>query len=160
MMTGRRAVWAPVVVLVVVAAVVGATATGAWAGKPGMQRFDVDVTEPDTFMSAECGVAVTARVRGHVIVRAFDRERGVVELTTLNLAVTLTANGNSYSFRDVGADQVRLTRDGAILSIIGQIPIEGFYGVLKINLDTDEIVHEPSPTHFVGIEEVCAALTA
>ena len=152
----RSAVWALAVAVFVVAVVV----PSAWAGKPEMERFDINESVPDEFFSDACGVDVTAHARGHVIVREFDREKGVVELRTLNIAVTLTANDNSYSFRDVGADQVKVTRDGAILSIIGQIPVEGFNGVLKINLDTGEVVHEPSPVHFVSVEEICAALTA
>ncbi|HSJ92905.1 MAG TPA: hypothetical protein VK896_02615 [Gaiellaceae bacterium] len=149
-----------VAALAVAVAAVAAVAPSAWAGKPQIERFDINESVPDEFFSDACGVDVTAHAHGHVIVRGFDRQKGVVELRTLNIAVTLTANGNSYSFRDVGADQVKVTRDGAILSIIGQIPVEGFNGVLKINLDTGEVVHEPSPVHFVSVEEICAALTA
>lgn len=155
----RRSRWVVASLAVAVVAMV-VVAPGAWAGQPTMERFDFDETIFDEFLSEECGTDVWSSVRGHVIVRVFDREKGVVELRTLNLGVTATANGNSYSFRDVGADQVRVTKEGAILSVIGQIPFDGWHGVLKINLDTGELVHEPSTNHSDGLEEACAALTA
>lgn len=73
-----------------------------------------------------------------------------------NVGLTATAGDNTYRFRDVGADQVRVTKDGAILSIIRQVPLD-FIGVLEINLDTGEVVHEPG--HLIGdqLEEACAA---
>ena len=51
---------------------------------------------------------------------------------------------------------VRIAPDGTmILSIVGQIPFgPGFTGVLKINLDTGEVIHEPH--HFT--EDVAARL--
>lgn len=155
----RRRTRAGVAALALVAAAVAATAPEALAGKPEMQRFDVDTVFADPFLSAECGVAVSVRQRGHIILRSFDRETGLVELNTLNFALTATAGDNTYRFRDVGADQVKVTADGPILSIIGQIPF-GFNGVLKINLDTDEVVHEPTASTEGRIDEACAALTA
>ena len=124
-----------------------------------MQRFEIDQTFLDDFLSAECGTDVWTTARGHIIVRVFDREKGLVELNTLNIALTARAGDNSYRFRDVGTDQVRLTKDGPILSIVGQVPFD-FIGVLKINLDTGEVVHEPG--HLIGdrLEEACAALIA
>lgn len=158
-MRGKRTTRFTVAALALAAVAVVVVAPSAWAGKPQMERFDLDVSFHDDFLSEECGVDVTTNQRGHIILRSFDTEKGLVALNTLNFALTATANGNTYRFRDVGADQVKLTQDGAILSIIGQIPFE-FTGVLKINLDTGEVVHEPG--HLTGdrLEEACAALTA
>ena len=53
---------------------------------------------------------------------------------------------------------VLATPDGtAILTTTGQLPFE-FTGVLKINLDTGEVILEPH--HVVDIEAVCEQLTA
>ena len=155
--TNRR--WAAIVGLALVVATAVVAAPGALAAKPEMQRFDIDVTFVDEFLSEECGVAVSTRRQGHLILRSFDRESGLVELNTLNFVMTATAGDNTYRFRDVGADQVKVTADGPILSIVGQIPF-GFNGVLKINLDTEEVVHEPTASTEGRIEEACAALTA
>jgi hypothetical protein len=157
-MKARGRKWVATASLAAVALVVAVVAPGAWAGKPEMERIDIDVTFFDEFLSEECGIDVWTTARGLIVFRSLDGPQ-LVELTTLNIALTATADGNTYRFRDVGADQVRITKDGAILSIIGQVPFE-FIGVLKINLDTDEVVHEPG--HLVGdrLAEACAALTA
>ena len=140
----------------VVAAVI---APGAFAGKPAMERFDVDETFADGFLSAECGVDVMTHIQGHIIFRTFAGG-GNVELNTLNFALTATAGDNTYRFRDVGADHVQVKKDGTeILSIIGQIPFD-FIGALKINLTTDEVIHEPGNDISGRLEDACAALTA
>jgi hypothetical protein len=155
----KRKASAVIAALALGIAAVAATAPGALAGKPEMQRFDIDVVFADTFLSGECGVAVTTRQRGHIILRSFDREKGLVEVNTLNFALTATAGDNTYRFRDVGADRVEVTADGPILSIVGQIPFD-FNGVLKINLDTNEVVHEPRASKAGRVDKACAALTA
>jgi hypothetical protein len=81
-------------------------------------------------------------------------------VTSINISLTATAGDNSYRFRDVGADVVRISPDGTeILMVIGQIPF-GFTGVLKINLTTDEVILEPQHSTEGEVEEACAALTA
>jgi hypothetical protein len=110
-------------------------------------------------LSDECGFDVTTHASGHVISREFDRAKGTVAVNTLNIGLTATANGNTYRFRDVGADHVKVTKDGVILSIIGQIPFD-FIGVLKIDLDTGEVVHEPGHDISGRVADACAALAA
>jgi len=136
-------------------------APGAWAGKPAIERFDVDEVFPDEGLTEACGVPVVTRAQGHVIVRTFSGDKaGPVEIRTLNIALTAMAGDNTYRFRDVGADHVQVKKDGTeILMIIGQIPFD-FTGVLKINLTTGEVVHEPSHDISGRVEEACAALTA
>ena len=140
------------------AVVLAATAS---AGAPTRERIEIDETVADELLSEECGFPVVTTFSGHIIVREFDRAKGVVSLRTLNVLGVATANGNSVRIRDVGADQVRIAPDGTvILTIIGQIPFgPGFTGVLKINLDTGEVIHEPH--HFTeDVAGVCAALAA
>jgi hypothetical protein len=141
-------------------AVAAAVVPGATAGKPLIERFAVDETFADDFLTEACGVPVMTRALGHVTVRTFSGDRtGPAELQTLNIALTASAGGNTYRFRDVGADHVQIKRDGtAILMIIGQIPF-GFTGVTKINLTTGETFHEPSHSLEGRLEEACAALT-
>lgn len=156
----RGRTWVASLPLVLAVVAVAVAAPGALAAKPDMVRIDRDDTFHDEFLSEECGTDVWTHIRGHIILREFDRDKGLVSLNTLSFELTAMAGDNRYSFRDVGADQVRMTKDGPIISIIGQIPF-GFNGVLKINLDTDEVIHEPG--HSSGdqqLAEACAALTA
>ncbi|HSK16382.1 MAG TPA: hypothetical protein VK915_09445 [Gaiellaceae bacterium] len=136
-------------------------APGASAGKPMIERFDVDETAPDGFLTEACGFDVTSQVQGHVIVRTFSGAgTGPVELRTLNLGITASANGSSYRFRDVGADLVRVEPEGtAVLMIVGQVPFT-FTGVLKIDLETGETILEPRHSLEDRIDEACAALAA
>ena len=154
----RRSVIAWLTGILVVAALV---APGASAGKPTIERIDVDETAPDEFLTEACGVPVTTRARGHVIVRTFSGEgTGPAEIRTLNIGLTAMAGDNTYRFRDVGADHVQVKPDGAaILMIIGQVPF-GFTGVLKIDLATGEAILEPHHSLEGRLEEACAALTA
>ena len=142
-------------------------APGALAGKPTIERFDIDETFADDFLTDACGVSVATTAKGHIIVRTFSGGgKGVVEVRTLNVAYTARAGDNAYSFRDVGADHLQVKPDGTeVLMIIGQIPFgidddpRGFTGVLKINLTTGEVILQPQ--HSIGgVEEACAALTA
>jgi hypothetical protein len=154
----RRGIIACLACILVVAAGV---APGATAGKPTTERFDIDETFADEFLTEACGVPVTTRAQGHVIVRTFSGEgTGPAELRTLNIALTAMAGANTYPFRDVGADLVRIEPDGtAILMVIGQIPF-GFTGVLKIDLETGDAILEPHHSLEGRLEEACAALTA
>ena len=153
----RRAVaW-----LVGLTALAALFASGATAGKPVIERFDIDETTPDAFLTAACGVPVTTHVEGHVIERTFTGGgTGVAAVRTLGLALTATAGDNVIRFRDVGADVERIEPDGtAILSIIGQVPFD-FTGVLKIDLETGEAILEPQHTTAEDLDAACAALTA
>ena len=136
-------------------------ATGAAAAQPTIERFEVDESFPDDFLTEACGVPVTTSARGHVILRTFSGDgTGPVELRTLNISLTATAGDNVYRFRDVGADLVRVEPDGtAILMIVGQVPF-GFTGALKIDLATGETILEPQHSLEGRVEEACEKLTA
>jgi hypothetical protein len=152
----RRVVLAAAACVLIVAALVAPAASGA---KPTIERIAVDETFPDEFLTEACGFPVTTRARGHVITRTFTRAgTRVVEVRTINIALTAMANGKTYRFRDVGADITRRTRNGIeILMLIGQLPF-AHTGVLKINLTTGEVIHEPRHSTEGEVEEVCAAL--
>lgn len=145
-----------------VAVVATAVTANAWAGKPTIERVAVDEVGIDPFLSEVCGFDVMASVRGHLIFRTFEEDgRGLVSLTTLNVRGEVSANGKTVNVHDVGADQLRVMPDGTvILSIIGQIPFDAaFHGVLKLNAETGEVIHEPQ--HTTGGEQaVCEALAA
>jgi hypothetical protein len=133
-------------------------ATAAAAQPPEREVIEVDDEFVDEALSAECGVEVTVNITGRVTVFTFPDGEVLQDLTTLNLEVVFTAGDNQIRVRDVGIDQVRVQPDGTvILSIVGQVPL-GFTGVMKINLETEEVILEPH--HFVDIAEVCAQLTA
>ena len=155
-MAKRAVAW-----LVGLAAVAALLAPGATAGKPVLERFDIDETAPDPFLTAACGVPVTTQAEGQVIVRTFTGGgAGPVVVRTLNIALTATAGDNVVRFRDVGADVERIEPDGtAILMIIGQVPFD-FTGVLKIDLETGDAILEPQRTTEEDLEAACATLTA
>jgi hypothetical protein len=156
--SSRRSVMVLLGCLLIVAAVVAPSASAA---KPTIERISIDETTADDFLTEACGVHVTTRAVGHVIVRTFAGDKaGPAEITTLNIALTAMAGDNTYRFRDVGADHVQVKQDGTeILMIIGQVPF-GFTGVLKIDLATEEAILEPQHSLEGRIDEACAALTA
>src|SRR5688572_24141028 len=113
--------------------VCGLAASPATGAGPTFERIHVDDTFVDEFLSQECGIDVTTTVRGDVIRRIFPGEQGLVEVNTVNFAVTATAGDRTFRFRNVGADNIRVTPDGTIVLLVtGQVPFE-FAGVLKIN---------------------------
>ncbi len=145
----------------ILVAVTGVVAPSASADAPSFERFDIDEISPNEFLTDACGVEVTTHAKGHAILRVFSGERtGPVELVNFNVALTAMAGDNTYRFRDAGANLVRVEPDGtAVLSIIGQVPLE-FTGVLKIDLETGEVILEPHHSLEGNLEEACSALTA
>lgn len=140
--------------------VAAAFASGAAAGKPTIERIDIDESEVDGFLSAACGVQVTTHALGHIIIREWDDGTGLQRVLTISIGLTATAGDNTYRFRDVGVDLVRIEPDGtAILMIVGQVPF-AFTGVLKIDLETDEAILEPQHDISERLEDACEALTA
>jgi hypothetical protein len=138
--------------------VLGATAAAAQA--PVKVTETIDETIVDEFLSEECGVPVTTTITGRITFLTFpdDESVGPQILTTLNFGLVATAGDNQVRFRDVGIDLVRVAPDGTvILSVVGQVPF-GFTGVLKVNLDTGDVILEPH--HDVDTTRACELLTA
>ena len=151
-MKGRLVVGAA---LCACASILGTTAVDA--AKPDTVRIDFEGDFHDDFLSDACGFDITTHEEGHLVLRTFDRSAGLLSVNTINVALTASANGKVYRFRDVGADVTRATPDGVVIvSIIGQLPF-GFTGVLKIDTGTGEAIHEPQ--HANGDpSDVCEAL--
>jgi hypothetical protein len=103
---------------------------------------------------------VTTRAQGHITVRTFEEDgTGVVEVRTINVVLTATADGRVFRFRDVGADVTRIEPDGTVVLLIsGQVPFE-FTGVLKIDLETGEAILEPRDRSEEQLARACAVLT-
>jgi hypothetical protein len=145
------------VVIAVLGGALGFSGT-AQAAQPTIERFDIDDSFDAELLSDECGFPVTGVSEGHVIVRTFDDEDGLLQVLTINIGTTFSANGNDYAVRDVGADVLRVTPDGVVIdSIIGQVPFE-FTGVLKVNLDTGEVILEPQHSTAEDLDEICQVL--
>jgi hypothetical protein len=134
---------------------VGVGGSPAIAAPP--EVIPLNETFHDEFLSDACGVDVTSTINGTVRVREFDRETGLVFVATINVAISSTAGGNTFRFRDVGADVVLQGGEGVVHLAAGQVPFQ-FTGVLKINETTGEVLLEP--THVVGTDRACAILTA
>jgi hypothetical protein len=144
------------------AASTAATAAPAVAqGPPVIERVKIDETVDDAFLTEACGVPVTATVKGTVRTLTFaEDDAGLQLVTTINVAVTVSADGNTYRFRNVGADLIRVRPDGtAVLMLIGQLPFF-FTGVMKIDLDTDEVILEPQHSTEDKLAEACEVLTS
>ena len=156
-MSGRRLLAAVTAVLAAAVFAPGALP----AGQPTIEHVNVDRFRADPALTAACGVEVTAHVQGRVVFRTFPGEgTGPVELVTINLTVTAMAGGNSYRFRVVGADHLRVGPDGTMTLIApGQQPFE-WRGALRINLTTGDVVLEPQHDNEGQLEEACEALTA
>jgi hypothetical protein len=138
--------------------VVALGATTAAAQAPVKETITFSDTFPDEFLTQECGVAVTTTANGRITFFTFpDRPVGPQDLTSVHVDIVATAGDNQARFKDVGIDKVQVKPDGTvILSIVGQVPFE-FTGVLKINLDTGEVIHEAH--HIVDTTRVCRLLT-
>ena len=136
------------------------TAGQALAGKPTIVREDLDETFADVFLSDECGVSVETRIVGHQIIRSFtDGDGRLVEVFTLNMTLTATSAFGTFRFKDVGADVTRITKDGVLHQIIGQLPF-WFNGTSWEDPITGEVLKEPTgAARFESmIAKACAAL--
>jgi hypothetical protein len=113
----------------------------------------------DEELSAACGVEAAVHLQGNVILRTFSGEKtGVAQVNTLNLSATITADGQLFRVRDVGADVTRIEPDGtAVLLISGQVPF-AFAGALKIDLETEEVILEPRDRSEQQIARACRVL--
>ena len=135
----------------------GLAAPAAEGAKPSLERIVVDDQFVDEGLSEICGFEITLRAMGKVTLREFPDGR-LDAVNNVNVVVTLSANGNTYTLHDVGADVAKVLKDGTIqLAIIGQVPF-GFTGVLKIDPETEEVSHEPRHSTEDEIEDACAAL--
>jgi hypothetical protein len=152
---GSKSTW-----LVVVVALAAAVVPVASAGKPTIARQTVDETFPDVALTSLCGVPVETHARGHEITRSHEDGKGrLVEVFTLNIALTSTSAYGTFRFRDVGADLTRVTKDGVVVQLVGQLPF-WFNGTAWFDPATGETLKGPTGADLFErmAEEACSAL--
>jgi hypothetical protein len=132
----------------------------ALAGKPTIVRETTDLTFSDPFLSDACGVPVMAHVTGHQTLRTFADGKGrLIEVFTINDRIVATSAYGTFRFRDVGADVTRVTKDGIVHQIIGQLPF-WFNGTTWEDPVTGEVLKSPTGADLFEpmLEDACAAL--
>lgn len=139
----------------------GIASTPANAAAPATQRFEIDETSIDAALSQTCGFAVTVRAKGRLSIRTWETEEprpGLFEILTVNVVLTAEANGKTYSYRDVGAEHVQVSPDLASTFSRSGLAFLAFAGVLKISLDTGEVILGPQRSLEEQVERICATL--
>ena len=155
MSTGRVTVFVTGVLLLA-----GLVAPSVGAGaKPVFERITIDESFVDEELSEACGVPVTGTALGHVTLRTFPGEGpGLSTVNTINVGITLNADGRTFRLRDVGADIARVEPDGSVVLLIsGQVPFF-FAGALKIDPETEEVLLEPKDRSEAQIARACKVL--
>jgi hypothetical protein len=145
---------------IVTVAALGVGVVPAAAAGPSFEREDIWFEEQNALLTAECGVPVTLAGEGHATNRYFDEtgKPGIRYVRTVNVTLSVRAGDNEVTLRDVGGDVEVLFPDGTrVLSVVGQLPF-WFTGVLKIDVDTGEVLQEPQ--RYTDASSVCAALTS
>lgn len=137
--------------------VVALAPTAGAGGKPVKETITFSGTFDDEELSDACGVAVTTSFSGRVLVFEFpNRPVGPQDLNSVHVNFVARAGDNAVRINDVGIDRVQIRPDGtAILNVVGQVPFE-FTGILKVNLTTGEVIHEP--VHIVDTTRACRLL--
>ena len=154
----RKFLWNVTVGVLLTGLLVAGTAMAASAAPPERETITFSDTFQDEFLTEACGVEVTTTANGRITFLTFpDRPVGPQDLTSIHVDLLATAGDNSVRFKDVGVDLVRVEPDGTVvLMVVGQIPFD-FTGVLKVNLDTGEVIMEPQ--HTVDTTRACRLLT-
>ena len=123
------------------------------------ERFTISDEFTSSILSPACGVEVTITITGSVMVLTFPlRPVGPQNLQVGNIDWVATAGDNQVRFRNIHIERVMVEPDGTVsVTIAGHQPVE-FTGVMRIDLDTGEIIQEPQ--HTADIQRLCALLTA
>jgi hypothetical protein len=142
------------------ATVVAAVTPASAEGRPTMTVTPIHGTYPrDRFTSAKCGFTVSTTVWGQVRFWTFpEGSQKLVELETLNIHASLSANGNTVKWVDAGSSTVYTTADGSTM-----VTTNGhwyYYGIgrLVINITTGEVTFQAGQD--VDYAALCAALAA
>ena len=123
---------------------------GSALARPSIDRIDLNDpaldAEESAFASELCGFPVIANYAGHILVKTLDRAGpGTVALTVYGMRIDYRnpANGAVYKARDIGPDRVYV-KDGVLfVAVTGRSEGgTGVVGVVKINLETGEVVHQ------------------
>lgn len=129
------------------------------AGKPTITKDVVDETFADEFLSAACGVPVTTHLSGHAITRTFTEGGRLIEVFTINFGFIARSAEGTFRIRDVGADVIRITKDGVVQQIVGKLPF--FYnGTMWVDPITGEVLKPPTGADLFErqLAAACAAL--
>ncbi|HEX5014716.1 MAG TPA: hypothetical protein VFV72_11235 [Candidatus Limnocylindrales bacterium] len=130
---------------------VGVAVQPAAAGKPQMERVDInDIGSVHEFLTDVCGVDVWIDTTGHAIFRVFTDADGnpVREVNTFAIHRTIYSANGSISSVDVGPDRVMYNADGSIdvwttgnigsLNVPGQGRVYADTGWTHIHVTFDE----------------------
>src|SRR6185503_10757715 len=121
------------------------TATPVAAAKPESFDFDDPQLEADdsATLTEECGFAVTADYRGHVIFHV-DTSGRHIEVDNFQVQGTFTnvGTGAAVSFHDSGPNRVSVTDEGhTIVQITGRDHSGGSWvGMVTVDTTTDEVL--------------------
>jgi hypothetical protein len=94
------------------------------AGKPQIERVNVDDTFVDEFLSEACGTEVTFHATGHITFRLFADAAGnpIRELNNYALTAVYSSENGAVRAKDVGVDRITYLPDGSLLQfIIGNV---------------------------------------
>ena len=146
--------------VVAVAAAVGLGCPVAQAAPPTVEHVVVEGAGFDEFLSDACGFPVLFTEKGRATFVFFgDAGTGPVQLRTANLVTTVSANGNKVVLTQAGAELTSVTPEGvAILTISGKLGPFLATGIIKINLDTGEVILAKLHPTNDDVVRVCAML--
>jgi hypothetical protein len=146
----RRLVSACAVSAVIATLLIGSS--GAGAAKPEQVediRWDGTVTEPDEFLSAECGFAVTATSRGHLRGTVYLNQDGSIKrfVSHPSFSTVLSSASATIETADRGVDKITANADGTLTvhgtGIHFRVKGEAYaIGLWRITFDpeTDEMI--------------------
>jgi hypothetical protein len=141
------------------ALLVGAAALPAGAAPPTIERWEIEEHFYDEWVSEQCGFEVNGHWEGFAAVRIHDRAgTGPLDVFTINTTLTLYSDHGSYKLKDVGTDRGMMRPDGTVdVSIVGQVPF-AHKGLIRVNPETGEVIHEPQRLTEDEVWRVCDAL--
>lgn len=121
--------------------------------------IDADET---AWASDWCGFPVDADVSGRIAFKVFPSDRrGVVELDIYGIRVTYVnpATGAWVKLRDIGPDRFFVKHGQAYVAITGRSANgSGVYGVVIIDLQTGEVVHNAGKDAGIFNDWFCDAI--
>jgi hypothetical protein len=127
----------------------------------------IDLNDPaidadeSAFASDVCDFPIVADVSGHIRLVTFDGGGSVQNLNLYNVLATYTnpETGATYRLRDIGPDRFYVKRGVLYVAVTGRSETgSGVIGVVKINLDTGEVVHSAGKGIGFFYDRLCAAV--
>jgi hypothetical protein len=151
--------------LMLAACVLLALAAGPAMAAPNTVVIDLNDpaidAEESGFASDVCGFPIVADVSGHIRFVTFDGQGSVQELHLFNVLATYTnpETGATYRLRDIGPDRIYVKRGILYVAVTGRSETgTGVIGVVKINLDTGEVIQTAGKGIGFFYDRLCAQL--